>query len=300
MHPDFENFFDADTLTKAVSLYELLTIQKPFVTADLNFSENQLLQFQTNKIYPENVNQNENKISVQLFVWGKLLAQLTEMNFHSTGIQNLYAGLLTEFSEAQLLQNLKQHPEYIERLQITEHQKEKIRNYLNTESTIENQQPPVSILLLLIAQTIVKRETVSIAVFSDGSFIPLAESLKQQLSKADVRKMKNTPYLTLSVSATLAHLIGDEKTTLLSEQIGIISTAEKTLLENIRSGKYSSITVTFKNSKLDLLELTKDIDTQTRITDILAENEYQTITVKQHRGKKVVITNTIKLKLSSE
>ena len=63
------------------------------------------------------------------------------------------------------------------------------------------------------------------------------------------------------------------------------------------SGEITSFSVQFKGSSIHSLEMTREEPTKKRITDILKEDPYQTVELKQHQGKVSYIKKSVKIKL---
>jgi len=71
-----------------------------------------------------------------------------------------------------------------------------------------------------------------------------------------------------------------------------LSRQELEALYQIRTGNCSEVTIKLKNGKITTLELAKEIDSQTRIIDILKSGNFQNISIKQRDGKIVDIKRT--------
>lgn len=71
---------------------------------------------------------------------------------------------------------------------------------------------------------------------------------------------------------------------------------EKTVLDALGDKRTQSITITKKNNDVELIEIEEDIVVDKRIIDILKEQDYQTIEIKQHNGKISKIKRTLKHK----
>ncbi|UII32829.1 hypothetical protein LVD17_03150 [Fulvivirga ulvae] len=63
-------------------------------------------------------------------------------------------------------------------------------------------------------------------------------------------------------------------------------------------GLCESVTIRFKNRKMNTLEMVKVHDVKRKITDIVNESKYQDIMVKTSNGKVAVIKSTVKIKLA--
>ena len=75
---------------------------------------------------------------------------------------------------------------------------------------------------------------------------------------------------------------------------------EQQVIDALGSDNTQSIKVIKKNDQIDLIEIEQDIKTHHRIIDILKDQDYQTIEVKQHNGNVSKITRTVKFKTDSK
>ncbi len=70
---------------------------------------------------------------------------------------------------------------------------------------------------------------------------------------------------------------------------------EMKLLTMIRSGKYDSIEINFKEKKMKTVYLSKTQDASKKLNELLSQGDFQDITLKTHKGKVTSIKNTIKI-----
>lgn len=76
-----------------------------------------------------------------------------------------------------------------------------------------------------------------------------------------------------------------------------LSAQESKLIEFIRSGKYSSILLKFKEGQPNSVELSQTHATDRRVIDILRDDPFQNITIKTHKGRIAHIESIQKQKL---
>jgi len=74
---------------------------------------------------------------------------------------------------------------------------------------------------------------------------------------------------------------------------------EDMVLEAIQNKEFENITVIKKDDTIDRIESTQKIIADKRIIDILKEQDYQDIEIKQHNGKITTIKRTVKRKIKS-
>ena len=152
----------------------------------------------------------------------------------------------------------------------------------------------ISVLEFLLMEVIVKGTLVSIAVFPGGEVIPLTENPEQDLFPSQLKKLCYETYSRVSLNGILHRFLADEKKGAQATRLGFFTSQEKELLEAVRSGEYDSIEVLFRDKEMNKLLLKKNLDTNRRSVDILAEANYQDIRLKKHNGRITKIENTIK------
>lgn len=79
------------------------------------------------------------------------------------------------------------------------------------------------------------------------------------------------------------------------EHPALLTPQESKILSLIRSGKYQTINIRFKENSPYSLDLTQNHDPKKRLVDLLRQNPYQNLTVKSHQGKITHIEQTTKL-----
>ena len=75
-----------------------------------------------------------------------------------------------------------------------------------------------------------------------------------------------------------------------------LTEGEQTIIKALGNEETQSITITKKNNEVELIELEQNIIIEKRIIDILKEQDYQTVEIKQHNGKISKIKRTVKHK----
>lgn len=76
-----------------------------------------------------------------------------------------------------------------------------------------------------------------------------------------------------------------------------LSDREKELIAFVKSGKFLSVTIHFKDQEIERLEGMEQIDVSKHLHDLFKEGKYQDVVVKLQDGKKVSINRVIKKKL---
>jgi hypothetical protein len=152
----------------------------------------------------------------------------------------------------------------------------------------------VTLLQLLIANVITKRCPITLIVFPDGTSFWLEEHPEFVLPPEYKDRLSFESHVRISITGIIKEfLIGDLAIQRIDD-LGILDENEAFLLQQVHSGDYKSIKINFREGEMDSLELTKSIETTKRVVDILAEAEYQDISITQHKGRVTRFENTIK------
>lgn len=130
---------------------------------------------------------------------------------------------------------------------------------------------------------------IALAVLSDGTaFLGMDEEVKLSQKHAG---LKHFIYLNLNEVIKEVFKLPELKTDY--ERLWGLSKAELELLHLIKSQNYSSIEVVMGRGVIQRLEATQDVEPESRIIDLIKENKFQEINVKQKDGKVVSIKRTI-------
>lgn len=155
-------------------------------------------------------------------------------------------------------------------------------------------QESFTFLQLLIANAITKRCPIRILVFPKGDFLWIEEHEEFVIPPEFKEKMSYEPFISVSVTGILKEFLVSDLAPERIDSLNLLNENEAFLLKAVHSGEYDAIKVNFKNKKLDSLELTKSQETTKKIVDVLAEAEYQDISIVQHQGRTTRIENTAK------
>lgn len=80
-------------------------------------------------------------------------------------------------------------------------------------------------------------------------------------------------------------------------QLDYLNIQEQKILSMLRSKKYETVKIHFKNEAIAGLELISEEDVQNKIVDLLSANSYQDIIIKTHQGHITRIQRTVKIKV---
>lgn len=292
------DFFDKATYQKAEQLSVFLLNEKPFTVKDAGMRNSEVQFWIRQGLFPDSENWNVSLSFVQ-FVWLRILSELRELGTPVQPLEALYRGLVEPISNYSLYEQLSEHPGLIENMSLPEDEINNLKTYLQSGNWKKKvgDMPDYSPLHLLIAEAIVKRCFVNIAVFSKGDFLPVIDDSFEMLPVASQRRFKTQTHITVSITNILSSMLGDERFAAIVPKLGHFTDEEMKLLEQVRSGNYDAIKIRFSNKKMDLIEMEKSQDVHRRLVDILSENQFQSISLQTHNGKVTRITNTVKIKV---
>ncbi len=296
-------FFDNKTTQKAKELLSLLTEDYTLSSSDLDISPQLLKEWiRSGLIVPidhDPTIRKRHKFTFENFIWLRLVQQLRGFGLNVAAIVTLRQSITHSETEFSIFEKLEKLPSFIDKLDIDKREAENLKHYINAGEWKKHKhgEKTISIFQLLIAEAIQKKQFVSLAVFIDGSFLPLPEDGLNQLDKNEIRKLNTSTHLKISITGLLADILGEKRFSQIATALKYYSLEEQQILTLIQSKKYKSITVKFSNKKIDCVELIREVDTQKKIVDILAESNYQSISIVKHNGEIVKIQNTVKIKL---
>lgn len=143
-----------------------------------------------------------------------------------------------------------------------------------------------------VSMALVMKRPVSIIVFEDG-FTEIAQ--KTEIDNSEMIGILGEDHLKISVNDALQGIFTKED---LKPILTLpYSKEESEIIELIRSGKYESVKVKFKNGKIQIFEATEEVEE--RIINILKEHKYQNIELKQQAGRVVSIKRTFRKKFKA-
>ena len=152
-----------------------------------------------------------------------------------------------------------------------------------------------SLLQLLIANAVAKRCPVRFVIFLDGDYIWIEEHPEFVIPPEYAERFSYDPHVSLSITGILKSFMGSELGFERMENLKLLGPNEIYLLKAVMSGEYDSIKINFKNQEMDTMEMVKSQETTKKIIDVLAEADYQNISIVQHKGRVTRIENTIRL-----
>ena len=288
-----DTFITLPTLLRVRELHDQLT--KPiFLLKDVGVLYRTVLHWDQQGLLEHSREESEwRRYDYMQFVWIKIIHDLRTFGVPIPTIEKVKKNILDKIDYQWLCDLLNINLETLDRLNPED--STIMRSYL--ESIEDNLDPTlsVSILELMIIETLTSKIPVSLIVFTDGDTIPFYEN--QVLEPTQLQRIANDTYIKVSVTAILKDFFSQDKETFLVPQLSILSENEKKLLEIIHSGNYETVSISFKNRKMRSLELIKEQNVKRKIVDILQDCKYQNIVIKSHKGEITKIQNTIKVML---
>lgn len=292
-----EEFFDTATLDKAEQLTEFIEKETPFRYSDITDIPESVIRLWRQLGICNH--KESNRLDLVEYVWLNVLAELHRYRLPWAELQQLYLSLARPIDDHSLYVRLSTNPELMEELQLPPSIKNELQLAVQKKEwhTVVKPEAKCSPLMLLVAEAIAKRIPVSIAVFGGGGYLPVVDGSKYLLEGKAQRQLKTHTHIQISITNILSFILGEERFNEVLPQLNMFTTDELNLLALIRSGNYESIKINFQNSRMDLLELEKREDVHKRIVDVLAENQFQSISITQHSGKICKVIRTVKVKL---
>ena len=294
-------FFGINSLEEAGRLAEY--INSPlFTTKDLGISRKNINYWDREGLLLSSRSKGETWRSYTFvdYVWLNIVDELRYLGCPIQVIKDLKSVLVNPIPIVEVYKLMQQHPELYKNLKNMEGIEEfesfiKLADFSNTEIVKELDKIPYDLLRILIGDALGFRVHIALAVFSDGYCIPIYTNAKLAYKESDLNDLTYGSYARISLSAIIWEFISDEKLQEYMPKLNLLQPGEEKLLEIIHTGDYDTITIHFKNKKMESLELKKKQDVKKKIVDILKDNEYQDIVIKRHKGMITTIENTVKV-----
>ena len=296
---NLDAFVGIRTLVKASELHEQLN--KPiFFLQDAGVTYRMVLNWDQQGLLEHSREGNGNKwrrYDYVQYIWIKVINELRTFGVPIPIILKFRSEVLARFKVKWLFEVFSLNPELLDRVSGDEAKEELLSVIESKEYESIDDGTSVSLLQLLIAETLTSKVPVSLIVFADGHLITFFENQQALLDPADVHKLTYETHVKVSITNILKTFLTEGKDSFLAPQLAILPDNEKKLLEIIHSGEYEKITINFRDKKMNSFELVKEQDVKRRIVDILQDSKYQDIVIKTHKGVVTKIQNTIKIRL---
>jgi|SRR6185436_531901 len=233
------------------------------------------------------------------YVWIKIINELRELGVPTWLIKeakkNCFQGIDLNYEKIFELVKDKQ----VELKDFNEPLRKKALKSIQKFSLRKAQKIGFNYLLLAVWISISEKTPVSLFLFKNGECMFWIENRRKIIPKEVMEKISFESYINISLSKIIKDFLMEERSVFLLSELPLLNSAEIRLMELIHSGNYESITIYFKDKKMNLLELDKRQDTKRKILDIVAEAEYQEILIKTHGGMITSIKSAEKEYLSN-
>ena len=296
MTPNLDQFFGISALQKAAELHSYLT-EPSFIIKDLGLQQRTVTNWDNSGLVGIKRESKEEwrRFSLMDYIWLHMIQEMRDIGLPIKIITQAKESLLSPISVKWVCEVIKLHPELLDQIEGDE-AKQELRTFLEFEE-FENMadELSVTILILLVTESLVKRIPISIMVFLDGYTIPWYENNPEYYDEQLHYKKTQETYVVIPLAKILKRLLSEPKAMFVLSKMDVLNTNEKQLLEIIHQGKYEMLTIHFKNKQMKSLELIKDQDVTKRIVDVIADGSYQDITIKTHNGRVTKIQNKVKV-----
>lgn len=154
-------------------------------------------------------------------------------------------------------------------------------------------------MVVLIA--LVTKRPVSLLIYTSGDAIILSPLFFDTEQGAQLlNDIINNSCVNINVTHILAQVLTLAPLEKVSEKLKLITENEALILTALKEGNLKSVKIRFDNkSEMEILEITKNekVDKSVRLMELMLQNGYQDISVKNVNGNIVHCENTRKLKL---
>lgn len=171
------------------------------------------------------------------------------------------------------------------------------------EGGAETEPVYTNLLNLLINHIILYREEIILRIDPDGKVIPIAESEKDNpLYEKLMSDMEfdRESYIHISLMKFFRKFVLNKNYFPFVRDSRILGENESHILSLLREGKAKAVTIRFKDQKPFMLEVTreKQIENETRLSEVFLKGGYQDISMKTENGSIVVTSITTKTRLN--
>lgn len=291
----FKDYFGQASMQKAADLYTEL--QKPLVKPMQLGVTSRVFNYWKIHFNLDVIRGEHKRFSFYEIVWVRMVQQLLGANFTTANINTILSQLTKPLSLKGVLTKKDKVEHLLAESQLSKEQQQQLLSLLNAAQFSDTPQIQINLLHIIIMESILKKLPLSIAVFLDGSIMIVDNTKGFLYSEADRQKLFFESHFILSISGIIKTFLASDLSGFVLPQIAILPPAETKLFEWVHSGKYESITIHFKDKKINSVELKKSVDIKTKLVDLLHLGDFGHITIKKHRGEIVRIENNEKISL---
>lgn len=280
-HLSLNDYFGKETIEKTLELYEYINL--PIFKRNHTEISHRFLNWWTKEnVLDKNV-QEAGRFTFTEFIWIKAVEQLRLFNLPLPFIATLKAKLFEPIKLKGFISKTEQAKQFISDLAVSEAEKKKLIDILLKEHK-EDINTGINLFQLIILESILKRKSLSLAVFPNCEFLIIDKTKEHLYTQSDLELLDKTTYIKLSISNLLSEFLKTDLAFATLSKIQLLTYPENKLFEVIHTGEYDNISIQFKDKKIKGLELKKAVDTKLKITDILSKGEFAEITVRKNKG----------------
>lgn len=284
---NYEMCFSNDTIQRTGELLE--GFEKPLISRnDTQITHRVLNWWVKEKVISDNVLETK-KFTFAEFVWIKIVEQLRDLSIGLNITKAFKDQFLKPIKLKGIITKEKKVESFLKTVKLNKEQKKQLLAILN--NNIKDKEHTLTILHLLITDYFIKRRSISLGIFSDGSFIIIDKSKEGLVNEEYDKQLLFGNYITVSLSEILKEFLLSEIAGNILKHILLPFVAENKAIETINSENYKSITLYFRNKKNSPIEIKAGSEAKEKLIDRLFYNEQNEINEVEVTDKK---GNTIK------
>lgn len=287
---NYEVYFGNEVLKNAGELLE--GFERPLLSRnDTQITHRVLNWWVKEKVISDNVLETK-KFTFVEFVWIKIVEQLRNLSIGLNVTKSFKDQFLKSIKVKGIITKEKKVESFLKTVKLNKEQKKQLLALLN--SNIEKEHT-LTILHLLITDYFIKRRSISLGIFSDGSFI-IIDKNKEGLANAENNKQLHfSTYITVSLSEILKEFLLSPIAGNILKHILLPFVAENKAIETINSGNYKNITLYFKNKKNSPIQIKAGDEAKEKLMERLFyndQNEISEIEVIDKKGNTIKYNST--------
>lgn len=278
---------------------------KEFTLKDLSISARVLQNWEEQGILMDSERKTDenHKFNFIELIWLKIILELRVIGFSLPKIKEVKERLAKKIPFAELMgwNNDEDIIEGLNRIYANRlKDKNAFRELISVPERLNNfRNFKVSILQLLIHSFLTEREDTRIIIFENGETIAYIEKYITENIELLNKELQKRAYITIPMFKLVLNFIEDEKYFDFISKAKILTDEELQILELVRSGKFETITIKFKDAEPVYIECTADmkIAKEARISELLLARNYESIHIENVNGHITYSTKTTKYKL---
>jgi hypothetical protein len=286
-------YFGKDVFEKATGLFNYINLPV-FRKIDTGINGRNFQWWTDEKVLEEN-NNKAGRLTFVDFVWVKMVEQLRQFGVPLPLIAVLRKKLFDNIKIKGLTDKGERVINYIDTLPVSKEEKRKLLEFIPPDAEIKPSDIQMSLLQLVLLQSILKRKPLAFAFFLDGTYLIIDKEGEHLMNQKDLYRLETEHHIRINVAKIVSEFLSSDLAFATVPDIHLLTYPENKLYEAIRSGEYESIVVHFKEKKVKSLELKKNASVQRKIIDVLNENRFSEIIVKKHNGQITKIEQNIKI-----